>query len=142
MLRGGPWRTNPAQVRGHDGRQSGFDRLEAAVDFALDRRALAGDVDFRSEGRLRPAEECGEHLPRLVRIVVDRLLAHDDELRLLLRDDRLEELRDRERLKLGVDVQPRIATLKVVEPPKRKGGGKVADVAELVTKLRNESKVI
>ena len=34
------------------------------------------------------------------------------------------------------------ATLKVVEPPKRKGGGKVADVAELVNKLRNEAKVI
>jgi electron transfer flavoprotein beta subunit len=43
---------------------------------------------------------------------------------------------------LGVDVTPRLATLKVVEPPKRKGGGKVADVAELVTKLRNEAKVI
>jgi electron transfer flavoprotein beta subunit len=33
-------------------------------------------------------------------------------------------------------------TLKVVEPPKRKGGGKVADVKELVSKLRNEAKVI
>ena len=43
---------------------------------------------------------------------------------------------------LDVDVAPRIATLKVVEPPKRKGGGKVADVAELVAKLRNEAKVI
>jgi len=43
---------------------------------------------------------------------------------------------------LGVDVEPRITTLKVVEPPKRKGGGKVADVAELVAKLRNEAKVI
>jgi electron transfer flavoprotein beta subunit len=43
---------------------------------------------------------------------------------------------------LGVDVTPRLATLKVVEPPKRKGGGKVADVAELVSKLRNEAKVI
>jgi electron transfer flavoprotein beta subunit len=43
---------------------------------------------------------------------------------------------------LGVDIEPRIATLKVVEPPKRKGGGKVADVAELVAKLRNEAKVI
>jgi electron transfer flavoprotein beta subunit len=43
---------------------------------------------------------------------------------------------------LGVDVTPRLATLKIVEPPKRKGGGKVADVAELVTKLRNEAKVI
>jgi len=43
---------------------------------------------------------------------------------------------------LGVDVAPRITTLKVVEPPKRKGGGKVADVAELVSKLRNEAKII
>jgi electron transfer flavoprotein beta subunit len=43
---------------------------------------------------------------------------------------------------LGVDVTPRLATLKVVEPPHRKGGGKVADVKELVAKLRNEAKVI
>jgi electron transfer flavoprotein beta subunit len=43
---------------------------------------------------------------------------------------------------LGVDVTPRLTTVKVVEPPKRKGGGKVADVAELVAKLRNEAKVI
>ena len=43
---------------------------------------------------------------------------------------------------LGVDVAPRLTTLKVVEPPKRKGGGTVADVAELVDKLRNEAKVI
>jgi electron transfer flavoprotein beta subunit len=43
---------------------------------------------------------------------------------------------------LGVDVTPRLATLKVVEPPKRKGGARVADVAELVAKLRNEAKVI
>jgi electron transfer flavoprotein beta subunit len=43
---------------------------------------------------------------------------------------------------LGVDVAPRIAILKVVEPPKRKGGGKVADAKELVAKLRNEAKVI
>ena len=43
---------------------------------------------------------------------------------------------------LGVDVTPRLATLKVVEPPKRRGGGRVADVSELVTKLRNEAKVI
>ena len=43
---------------------------------------------------------------------------------------------------LGVDVTPRLATLKVVEPPKRQGGGRVADVKELVAKLRNEAKVI
>jgi electron transfer flavoprotein beta subunit len=43
---------------------------------------------------------------------------------------------------LGVDVTPRLTTVKVVEPAKRKGGGRVADVAELVAKLRNEAKVI
>jgi electron transfer flavoprotein beta subunit len=43
---------------------------------------------------------------------------------------------------LGVDITPRLATLKVVEPPRRKGGGKVADAKELVAKLRNEAKVI
>ncbi|MDR2364955.1 MAG: electron transfer flavoprotein subunit beta/FixA family protein [Zoogloeaceae bacterium] len=43
---------------------------------------------------------------------------------------------------LGVDVAPRLKTLKVSEPPKRKGGVKVADVADLVNKLKNEAKVI
>ena len=43
---------------------------------------------------------------------------------------------------LGVDVAPRLATLKVQEPPKRGAGVKVADVAELVNKLKNEAKVI
>ena len=43
---------------------------------------------------------------------------------------------------LGVDIAPRLATLKVTEPPKRQAGVKVADVAELVAKLKNEAKVI
>ncbi|MFN5191373.1 MAG: electron transfer flavoprotein subunit beta/FixA family protein [Burkholderiales bacterium] len=43
---------------------------------------------------------------------------------------------------LGVDVSPRLTTLKVVEPPKRKGGVMVAVVAALVDKLKNEAKVI
>ena len=43
---------------------------------------------------------------------------------------------------LGVDVTPRLTTLKVSEPPKRKAGVMVADVAELVNKLKNEAKVI
>jgi electron transfer flavoprotein beta subunit len=43
---------------------------------------------------------------------------------------------------LGVDVAPRLKTLKVVEPPKRSAGIMVKDVAELVSKLRNEAKVI
>jgi electron transfer flavoprotein beta subunit len=43
---------------------------------------------------------------------------------------------------LGVDVASRIKTLKVSEPPKRSAGIKVADVATLVEKLKNEAKVI
>ena len=43
---------------------------------------------------------------------------------------------------LGVDVAPRLQTLKVVEPGKRKAGSKVADAKALVDKLRNEAKVI
>jgi electron transfer flavoprotein beta subunit len=43
---------------------------------------------------------------------------------------------------LGVDVTPRLKTLKVSEPPKRSAGIMVKDVAELVSKLRNEAKVI
>jgi len=43
---------------------------------------------------------------------------------------------------LGVDVKPRLKTLKVCEPPRRGAGIKVPDVATLVDKLKNEAKVI
>ena len=43
---------------------------------------------------------------------------------------------------LGVDVAPRLQTIKVVEPPTRKAGVKVPDAKALVDKLRNEAKVI
>jgi electron transfer flavoprotein beta subunit len=43
---------------------------------------------------------------------------------------------------LGVDVAPRLRTLKVEEPPTRKSGVRVASVAELVEKLKNEAKVV
>jgi electron transfer flavoprotein beta subunit len=43
---------------------------------------------------------------------------------------------------LGVDIAPRLKTLKVEEPPKRSAGVVVADVAALVDKLKNEAKVI
>jgi electron transfer flavoprotein beta subunit len=43
---------------------------------------------------------------------------------------------------LGVDVTPRLKTLRVEEPAKRQAGVKVGSVAELVAKLRNEAKVI
>jgi electron transfer flavoprotein beta subunit len=43
---------------------------------------------------------------------------------------------------LGVDTAPRLTVLKVEEPPKRKAGVKVKTVAELVSKLKTEAKVI
>jgi len=43
---------------------------------------------------------------------------------------------------LGVDVKPRLTTLKVVEPAKRKAGVKVADPKALLDKLRNDAKVL
>jgi electron transfer flavoprotein beta subunit len=43
---------------------------------------------------------------------------------------------------LGVDIAPRLKTVKVEEPPKRSAGVMVADVAALVEKLKNEAKVI
>ncbi len=43
---------------------------------------------------------------------------------------------------IGVDVAPRLKTLKVSEPPGRKAGVRVADVGALVEKLKNEAKVI
>lgn len=43
---------------------------------------------------------------------------------------------------LGVDITPRLRTLKVEEPPKRKGGVIAADVQDLINKLKNEARVI
>lgn len=43
---------------------------------------------------------------------------------------------------LGVDYTPRLSVVKVTEPPKRVGGGKVSSVDELIDKLKNEAKVI
>jgi len=43
---------------------------------------------------------------------------------------------------LGVDLAPRVVVKRLSEPPKRKGGVKVADVAELYEKLKNEAKVL
>ena len=43
---------------------------------------------------------------------------------------------------MGIDLTNRIEQIKVEEPPKRKAGVKVANVAELVSKLKNEAKVL
>ena len=87
-----------AQVGGDDGRQLDLQRLEAAVDLARDERRLALDHELGGERRLRPAEQGREHLAGLIAVVVDRLLAEDDEGRLLGVDHALEQLGDRQRL--------------------------------------------
>jgi electron transfer flavoprotein beta subunit len=43
---------------------------------------------------------------------------------------------------LGVDTAPRVKVLSFAAPKARAGGGRVADVAELVSKLKNEAKVL
>jgi electron transfer flavoprotein beta subunit len=43
---------------------------------------------------------------------------------------------------LDIDIEPKIKTLKVIDPPTRKAGVMVKDVKELVQKLKNEAKVI
>ena len=59
---------------------------------------LAVDRDLGGEGALRPAEQRGQHLAGLVAIVVDRLLAQDDQAGLFRVGDRLEQLGHRQRL--------------------------------------------
>jgi hypothetical protein len=77
-------------------------RLQAAIDFAGHGRLAIADHDLGSEGRLRPAEERRQHLAGLVRIIVDRLLAEDDELRCFLLCHRREQLGHRQRLQFDV----------------------------------------
>ena len=43
---------------------------------------------------------------------------------------------------LGIDIAPRLKTLKVTEPPKRQAGIRVDDAGQLVDKLRNEAKIV
>ena len=43
---------------------------------------------------------------------------------------------------LGIDIQPRLKTIRVEEPPKRSAGIMVPDVATLIDKLKNEAKVL
>ncbi|KLU34760.1 hypothetical protein AB595_22000 [Massilia sp. WF1] len=73
----------------------------AAVHFAGHGDLAVFQHDLRGEGRLRPAQQGRQHLAGLVRIVVDRLLAQDDQLRLLLVGQGLQYLGHTQRLDLG-----------------------------------------
>src|SRR6185503_8612474 len=80
------------QVGGHDRRSLQLDRLQAAVDLASDHNAVALDHQLRRERALRPTGQGRQHLAGLVAVVVDRLLAENDQTRLLLLDNGLEDL--------------------------------------------------
>ena len=84
-----------AQVDGDDRRQPHPLLLDAGVDLARDRGALAvgGELDAGQERRLRPAEQAGQDLPDLVRVAVDGLLAEHHQVRLLLGDHRRQHAR-------------------------------------------------
>ena len=88
-----------------------------------------------------------QRIPVTVQFIL--AIAHDDEgdgvVELVVRPglQRLEHLAVvGEADDLGVDLTPRLKVIKVAEPPKRQGGGKVKTVQELVEKLVNEAKVI
>ena len=68
-------------------------------------KSVSVDFELGGKGRLRPAEQRRQHLAGLVGIVVDRLLAENDQAGLLLVGDGLEDLGDRQRLDiaLGLD---------------------------------------
>src|SRR6478672_6526077 len=72
--------------------------LEPAIDLAHHAHFAVGEFDLRGEGALRPAEQTSQHLARLIGVVVDRLLAHDDEVGLLVLDHALQHLGDAKRL--------------------------------------------
>ena len=93
--------------------------------------------EARSSARLGLAPAAVELLlvaPHLLELLGERLLVDGTP------PNRITPLADNDAL--GVDVKPRLKTLKVEEPAKRSSGVKVADVKELVAKLKNEARVI
>mmetsp|Transcript_14351 Transcript_14351/g.25810 ORF Transcript_14351/g.25810 Transcript_14351/m.25810 type:complete len:233 (-) Transcript_14351:248-946(-) len=75
------------QVAGHHRRQSDFNRGETPVNLTRDRQLSIVRLHFRCKGRLRPPQQPREHLARLPCVRVNRLLAHDNHVRLDVFDD-------------------------------------------------------
>ena len=97
-----------AQVGRDDHGQLGLERLDTAVHLPRHLHAVAGELDLASLGSLRPAKKTSQHLARLAGVVVDALLAEDNEVALVLVDSGLEQLGDAQGLEvlalLGLDV--------------------------------------
>ena len=109
---------------------------------------FASKVEFADDGGIQVTREVDEGLEK-VRLGLPAVVTCD----LRLNEPRYASLPNIMKAKrkpvdtltpeeLGVDAAPRLKLLKVEEPPRRKGGVRVASVAELVDKLRNEAKVI
>ena len=114
-----------------------LDWPQATFASKVDDRRRQGDGEARS--RRRPGDGRGE----LPAVVTTDLRLNEPRYATLpnIMKAKKKPLETLTPAALGVDVAPRLTTLKVDEPAKRKGGGKVADVKELVAKLRNEAKV-
>src|SRR6185312_13440449 len=91
-----------SQVRREDGGQVHLERLEPGIDLTHGGRSLARDLDLRGERCLRAPPERGKHGSRLAVVVIDRLLAEDDEKRLLALDELQQNARDGERLEAEI----------------------------------------
>ena len=99
-----------AQVGGDDRGQLHRQRLEAAVDLALRPSRLPSAMStFEANVACGQSSSAASIWPVWLAVVVDRLLAEDDELRLLLVDQRLQQLGHRERLQSSTSVSTRIA---------------------------------
>lgn len=115
------------KISGNNGREFGRNGLETAINFAGDLCQSVIDFDFGGESSLQrnkrlglytviclqyseeetasylgPVEETSKHLASLVGIIVNGLLTEDDQVRLLLLSDGLQELGNTERLKFAI----------------------------------------
>ena len=95
------WLIQP-QVRRDDHRQLRPQRLHPAIHLPRDRHLLALELYLGRRSRLRPIQQPGQHLPRLARIVVDRLLPQDHQIPILLLHHGLQQLRHAQRLQIAV----------------------------------------
>src|SRR4030095_12953859 len=91
-----------AKIGGDDRRHVELYGLVTAIDFAGHDHRAALDHHFRGEGALRPAKQCSEHLTGLIAVIVDRLLAQDDQIRGFLEGDRFKDFCYRERLQFSL----------------------------------------
>src|SRR3954469_19851374 len=85
-----------AKIGGDDRGSLQLNGLQAAIDLAGHLEVGAFDLELGGKGRLCPTQQRGQHLAGLVAVVVDRLLAQDDQAGLLLLGNAFEDLGHRQ----------------------------------------------